>query len=99
MMATRYPHLEIQKNCRTSRCQDQSLMLARKVQAGLDEAQQHFFAAASVGSERNSAIRSQEIQYKCSHEICTEVGPELRLRGQQLKARQAATAAMIARAQ
>jgi len=48
MMATRYPHLEIQKNCRTSRCQDQSLMLARKVQVGLDEAQRHFFAAASV---------------------------------------------------
>ena len=48
MMATRYPHLQIQKNCRISRCQDQSLMLAPKVQVGLDEAQQHFFAAASV---------------------------------------------------
>jgi hypothetical protein len=44
-------------------------MLAPKVQAGLDEAQQHFFAAASVGSERNSSIRSKEIPYKCSHEI------------------------------
>ena len=47
-MMARNPHLEIQKNCRASRYWEQSLLLAPKVQAGLGEAQQHFFAAASV---------------------------------------------------
>ncbi len=47
-MMARYQHLKIQKNCRASRYWEQSLLLAPKVQAGLDEAQQHFFAVASV---------------------------------------------------